>query len=106
MAADDPAWYCHRCGASVGRGAVTPQGCPFCFKRRLPWDRLVRLGPTDRRERMDLGVEVWRQWAWGPWLGGQLALRLPAPDDHRPITLCPVPCTGVDAFRAATTNRN
>lgn len=69
--------YCPRCGASIAREAVTERGCVFCVNQKLPWQRLVRLGAY--REPLAEWIRAMkfaRQWAWGPWLGRQLAERL------------------------------
>src|SRR5947208_435705 len=41
---DPPDGYCARCGSTVGPYASGPDGCPACRSRRLPWERLIRLG--------------------------------------------------------------
>lgn len=41
---DPPDRYCGRCGSTVGPHEAGPDGCPACRRRRLPWERMVRLG--------------------------------------------------------------
>lgn len=41
---DSPDRYCGRCGSTVGPHEAGPDGCPACRRRRLPWERMVRLG--------------------------------------------------------------
>jgi predicted amidophosphoribosyltransferase len=36
--------FCHRCGSSVGPHEARSDGCPACCERKLPWERMVRLG--------------------------------------------------------------
>lgn len=43
-APDEPGAFCHRCAATVGPYEATADGCPACVRRRLPWERIVRLG--------------------------------------------------------------
>lgn len=43
-APNPPEAYCHRCAATVGPYEATADGCPACTARRLPWERIVRLG--------------------------------------------------------------
>lgn len=42
---DDLSAYCPRCGTTVGSYEASETGCAACRARRLPWERLVRLGP-------------------------------------------------------------
>ncbi len=41
---DLPGDYCPRCGRSARRGQVDALGCPACTSRRLPFEKLIRLG--------------------------------------------------------------
>jgi predicted amidophosphoribosyltransferase len=36
--------YCDRCGSTVGPHEADVAGCPACRERKLPWERMVRLG--------------------------------------------------------------
>lgn len=36
--------YCHRCALTVGPYEAIADGCPACRQKRLPWERIVRLG--------------------------------------------------------------
>lgn len=75
--ADDPAEYCHRCGASVGVGEVTAGGCGNCRGRIVPWDRVWRLGAyTPPLDEWIIAMKFRRSWAWAPWLGRALAERI------------------------------
>lgn len=89
---DKPGVYCFRCGVSAGPGEVTTDGCSECLGRRLPWDRLVRLGgyesPLDGWVR---AMKFHRDWTWGPWFGEQLASRLPRPIGDSPAAVCAAP---------------
>lgn len=41
---DPIASYCRRCGSTVGPHEADDIGCPACRARKLPWERMVRLG--------------------------------------------------------------
>src|SRR5438552_1298166 len=41
---DSPDSYCPRCGTTVGPHESGADGCPACRERRLPWERMIRLG--------------------------------------------------------------
>src|SRR5690606_19549443 len=62
--------YCPRCGASIDASAQTPRGCAFCVRRRLPWQRLVRLsGYVPPVQDWILGMKFGGQWRWSLALG-------------------------------------
>jgi ComF family protein len=89
---DDLDAYCPRCGASAATGDVTPAGCAECRNHRLPWERVIRLGPYQPPLADWLRAFKFHQhWAWGPWLGGQLASVMEQPLDPARIAVCPVP---------------
>jgi competence protein ComFC len=46
-AVDEPGAYCQRCGSTVGPHDADDTGCSGCRGKRLPWERLVRLGEYD-----------------------------------------------------------
>ena len=89
---DKPEDYCARCGASVGLGGATGAGCAWCLGKNMPWHRLVRLGlyhpPLDERIR---AMKFGRQWAYGPFLGQQLAQQIGQPFDPKRIVVTSVP---------------
>lgn len=93
---DAPSAYCHRCGLSAGPGSVTVEGCSFCAKQRLPWDRIIRLGPYDvpLREWL-LALKFHADWGWAPYLGQCLAQRIKPPQapalNASRVAVCPVP---------------
>jgi ComF family protein len=91
-AADAADAYCPRCGATAGPGSVMPTGCPFCRQKRLPWQRVTRLGPY--REPLSDWLKALKfagHWPWGPWLGRQLAEALTPAFDETRVVVCPVP---------------
>ncbi len=88
---DAPEAYCGRCGVTVGPGAATASGCPLCRDGRLPWDRIVRLGPY--RDPLDGWVrqmKFQRGWPWGRWFGTQLALACDVPEAAPLVTPTPL----------------
>ena len=99
---DLPADWCHRCGASAGPGAATPQGCAVCVGKPVPWSRIERLGVYgDPLDRWIIALKFARQWPWAPWFGGQLAQRL-GPGDasaQQKVVVCPVPMHWLRGWR-------
>lgn len=60
---DAPDRYCWRCAGSVGPHEQDGEGCATCRKRKLPWDRALRLGLYDgqlRDEVLALKFHAWR----------------------------------------------
>lgn len=39
--------YCPRCGSSIGMGEFDGRSCGSCRRRRMPWERIIRLGGYD-----------------------------------------------------------
>jgi len=71
---DTPDQYCRRCGATIGKQAVTEKGCPFCLKQSIAWDRLFRLSAyQDPMAGWIVQMKFSGVWAWAKWLGRQLA---------------------------------
>lgn len=63
-APDEAAAYCRRCGATVGMHEADDTGCGLCRGKKLPWERMVRLGPfTGVLREMILEVKFsrWRR---------------------------------------------
>ncbi len=63
-AADPQDAYCQRCGGSVGPHEADGEGCGACRRKRLPWERALRLGPYTGQIRaavLDLKFRNWRQ---------------------------------------------
>lgn len=69
---DAPSDYCPRCGRSVGvhelrdldDDPTRPPACSACERRRVPWTRLVRLGPYDgvlRHAILEGKFSAWRR---------------------------------------------
>jgi ComF family protein len=84
--------YCPRCGATAGPGSVLPQGCAHCRGQKLPWQRVTRLGAYEEPLATWLrALKFAHQWAWGPWLGRQLASVMPAPLAEHRIAIAAVP---------------
>jgi predicted amidophosphoribosyltransferase len=91
-APDAAGTYCPRCGSRVGlyelsmpeggdAGLTGMEGCPACAKRRLPWDRCVRLGDFHgllRRAVHELKFRRWRPVGRevGAMLGAAIAAEL------------------------------
>ena len=91
---DAPEYWCHRCGASVGPGEATPQGCAFCVGKRVAWDRIERLGLyRDPLDRWIIAMKFARQWSWASWFGCQLAETLSSSgsSDATKTVVCAVP---------------
>lgn len=66
-APDAPGAYCARCGTSVGEHITDADGCPLCRRTRVPWSRLVRLGPYEDMLRdcvHDIKFTAFRRLAW------------------------------------------
>lgn len=60
---DPSSVYCSRCGGSVGPHESDGEGCADCRRKRLPWDRSVRLSPyigVVRDAILDLKFRAWR----------------------------------------------
>lgn len=91
--ADPPSAYCHRCGRCVGPGEVTVEGCSQCARLRLPWDRVVRLGPyKPPLESWIIEMKFASRWPWAPWLGRLLAQAAePVTRGRQNVAVCPVP---------------
>ncbi len=90
---DEPAQFCHRCGASKGPGTETLYGCSFCHNKRFHWDRMTRLSRYD--EPVDQWIKAMkfnRQWTWATWFGKQAASRIHAnlPDNRLLVTAVPM----------------
>jgi ComF family protein len=71
---DRPDEYCRRCGATTGAGGSTAKGCGSCLGKKMPWNRVVRLGVYDD----PISWWVWQfkyhhQWAWAKMLGPMIA---------------------------------
>jgi predicted amidophosphoribosyltransferase len=63
-AADPQDAYCQRCGGSVGQHEADGEGCGACRRKRLPWERALRLGPYTGQIRaavLDLKFRGWHQ---------------------------------------------
>jgi ComF family protein len=84
--ADDPAGvplliedtdHCPRCGRSTALESLSARGCPTCYGRPLPWQRLVRLGtyadPLDAHLR---ALKFGQHWRLACPLGHALADRI------------------------------
>ncbi len=81
--------YCRRCGASVGPGGATENGCAHCIDDKVPWDGVWRLDAyADPMAGWVRQMKFARAWMWGYWLGGCLAHVVP--DDARALVV-PVP---------------
>lgn len=71
---DDSSEYCHRCGVSMGFGAITEDGCSQCLNNRFPWDTVYRLGGYEEPlSDWVVQYKFWKIWRWGDWFGEQLA---------------------------------
>lgn len=84
--------HCSRCGRGLGPGVDPDAPCALCRHTRPPWSTLVRLGPY--REPLVAWIHDLKfhdGWAWGEFLGGQLAPRLPEPEPGARVAVCPVP---------------
>jgi predicted amidophosphoribosyltransferase len=103
---DGPDAYCGRCGGSVGpfeqrptHADGTPGGCPRCVRRRLAWQRAIRLGSYEGLLReLVLDVKFRRDRRAGGELGGLLgeAVRVAVEDAGlagMPLVIVPVPTT-------------
>lgn len=85
--------YCHRCGASIGRQAVTAKGCAFCVNKPIHWQRIVRVGAyTQPLNDWILSLKFHRAWRWSQMLGDLLIPHLQLPQlQDRQVAVCPVP---------------
>jgi predicted amidophosphoribosyltransferase len=94
---DDPSAYCARCGRTIGPHEADGSGCSVCRPRRLPWDRIVRLGPYRgelRRIVHEIKFTRWRRLGddIGRLLGRELRERLEAAGiEPASVLLVPVP---------------
>ncbi|MCE9589266.1 MAG: ComF family protein [Planctomycetes bacterium] len=93
---EEPSAYCHRCGATIGKGAVTEEGCGRCIDSNLHWRRAVRLGPyRDPLRRWVWSLKYHGQWRWADRLGATLAESVRAcevrADGVTRWAVCPVP---------------
>ena len=95
--ADEPGAYCPRCGTSAGPFEADADGCPACRRRRLAWDRAVRLGAYEGvlREAILAGkYTAWRRVCQelGADLGRAVTEALRgAGIDPATTAVCPVP---------------
>lgn len=88
---DDSSDYCPRCAATIREQAVTSRGCPFCLHRRLPWERVVRLGPYQPPlAEWIIAMKFRHEWIWAEWFGRQLAGAI-GDSSPGPCVVCPVP---------------
>lgn len=89
--------YCWRCGGSVGPHESDGEGCPACRRKRLPWERAIRLGAYAGPVRdavLDLKFRGWRQTGrqLGRSLGKQLSVELErAQVRAEDVVMVPVP---------------
>lgn len=101
-APDEPETYCARCGSRVGYYELGPEGedsptdgCGGCARKRLPWERFVRLGDYQgllRRAVHELKFQAWRP--VGRELGGLLGAAIARDLDRLGVdrsTCCLVP---------------
>lgn len=90
---------CPRCGGPVGPHEAKEDGCEACSGERLPWERMVRIGPYegDLREGIrELKFSAWRRIGdeLGRLLGHKLAEEVQrAGLERAEIALVPVPTT-------------
>ncbi len=96
-APDGPLGYCRRCGATVGMHEADDTGCGTCRRRKLPWERMVRLGAFSgllRQMVLEVKFTRWRRLGddLGRLLGEALAPVIEAEGLVRERTvLVPVP---------------
>lgn len=89
---DAPDAYCPRCGATVGAGGYTTDGCAFCVRDRIAWDRIVRLyGYREPVSDWVVAMKFVRQWRWGLWFGRHLASQVRDTLTSGNTLVCPVP---------------
>jgi ComF family protein len=90
---DPPEHYCRRCGATMAQAGTTAQGCAFCVRQAVAWDRIVRLGPYRKPlSPWILAMKFRRTWAWAPWFGRALAGAVASDGSSgRRTIVCPVP---------------
>ncbi len=90
--------YCVRCGGSVGPHESDGEGCPTCRRKRLPWQRAIRLGAYAGHLQVsirDLKFRAWRQTGveLGRCMGDRLAWHLErANTEPSDAVIVPVPC--------------
>lgn len=96
---DLPGDYCPRCGISAGPMPVDALGCSRCASRRLPYERIIRLGPFEGLLRDTVHeVKFEQQRVTGRRLGQLLGLAIRHELEHAGITsdrvvLIPLPTT-------------
>jgi len=85
--------YCPRCGASIGKQAVTPKGCAFCIHQKIGWQHIVRVSSyTPPISDWILSLKFKRAWRWGNMLGQLLIPHLAALEiDNKQVAVCSVP---------------
>lgn len=59
---DAPGVYCARCGSTAGPYESDRTGCSACRERRLPWERLIRLGEYDALLREVVNEVKFTRW--------------------------------------------
>ena len=87
----DPAvGYCRRCGTTAPVESVTDSGCGACRDRRVPWDRVTRLGAYEPPlSDWVVACKFHADWAQARWFGHRLAEAVA--DAASPDWVVPVP---------------
>lgn len=97
--ADPPDAYCARCGTTVGPYEADAGGCSACRGRRLPWERMIRLGEYTGELRETIHEVKFGRWRrlghdLGRLLGRSLAAAMEtAPIDPAQAMIVPVPAS-------------
>ena len=87
---NDPASCCWRCGTTAPVESVTETGCGGCRDRRVPWDRLTRLGAYEPPlSDWIIACKFHADWARARWFGHRLAEAVAGTDS--PDCVVPVP---------------
>lgn len=85
--------YCTRCGASIGKEAVTSKGCAFCIGQPIHWQRLVRVSSYEPPvSDWIVSMKFQHAWRWGEMLGQLLIEHMHLPElEDKQVVVCPVP---------------
>ena len=89
---DTTTCYCNRCGASIGPGAASLNGCAFCVDQSVPWVRLVRLHAyKEPVNSWIISMKFAGAWPWATWFGDRLADLIDDATTEDRVAVCPVP---------------
>lgn len=85
--------YCWRCGASIGKEAITKKGCSFCINQHIHWQKMIRVEEYQKPlSQWICSLKFQRSWRWANMLGKLMLPHLDIPELHdQQVAVCPVP---------------